>query len=58
MKKGGRICFSTCTINPTENGEVVRAFLEENFEFTIVEERTFIQGIDGSDGFYYCVITR
>jgi len=58
VKKGGRICFSTCTINPTENGDVVRAFLEDNKEFTIIDERTFIQGIDGSDGFYYCVITR
>ena len=56
VKKGGHICFSTCTINPTENGHVVRAFLEDNIEFTIVEERTFIQGIDGSDGFYYAVI--
>ena len=58
VKKGGRICFSTCTINPTENGEVVRAFLKDNDDYSIVEERTFIQGIDGSDGFYYCVITR
>ena len=56
VKKGGRICFSTCTINPTENGEVVRAFLKDNDDYSIVEERTFIQGIDGSDGFYYAVI--
>ena len=58
VKKGGRICFSTCTINPAENGGVVRAFLEDDNEFSIVEERTFIQGIDGSDGFYYSILTR
>ncbi|SNU07105.1 16S rRNA (cytosine967-C5)-methyltransferase [Lachnospiraceae bacterium] len=57
VKQGGRICFSTCTINPGENQDVVRAFLEsdEGNRFEIREERTFLQGIDGSDGFYYCI---
>ena len=58
VKQGGRICFSTCTINPAENQDVVRAFLEsdEGNRFEIREERTFLQGIDGSDGFYYCIL--
>ena len=58
VKQGGRICFSTCTINPGENQDVVRAFLEsdEGNRFEIREERTFLQGIDGSDGFYYCIL--
>lgn len=58
VKTGGRICYSTCTINPEENGEVVRAFLKEYAEYKILEERTFIQGIDGSDGFYFCILAR
>ena len=62
VKTGGRICYSTCTINPGENGEVVRKFLEKQKEdgkrqFEIVEEKTFLQGIDGSDGFYYCILS-
>ena len=62
VKMGGRICFSTCTINPGENGDVVRKFLEKQKEcggreFEIIEERTFLQGIDGSDGFYYCILS-
>ena len=62
VKMGGRICFSTCTINPGENGDVVRKFLEMQKEsgerqFEIVEEKTFLQGIDGSDGFYYCILS-
>ncbi|MCR5543767.1 MAG: 16S rRNA (cytosine(967)-C(5))-methyltransferase RsmB [Eubacterium sp.] len=59
VKKGGRICFSTCTINPGENQEVVKKFLEsqEGAGFEIKEERTFLQGIDGSDGFYYCILS-
>ena len=58
VKQGGRICFSTCTINPAENQDVVRAFLEsdEGNRFEIREERTFLQGKDGSDGFYYCIL--
>ena len=58
VKKGGRLCFSTCTINPGENGEVVRKFLESDKVFEIIEEKTFLQGIDGSDGFYFCVMKK
>ena len=60
VNQTGTIIFSTCTINPKENEEVVRTFLEEeeckNFE--IADERTFLQGIDGSDGFYFCIIKK
>jgi len=55
VKPYGRICFSTCTINPAENGNVVRAFLDSS-DFSILDERTFLQGVDGSDGFYYCIL--
>lgn len=59
VKRGGRICFSTCTINPTENQEVVDLFLSENGDgFKKVTERTFLQGIDGSDGFYFSIIEK
>ena len=68
VKPQGRICFSTCTINPAENGDTVRRFLEEvnhstvdsdmALPYSIIEERTFLQGIDGSDGFYYCILSR
>ncbi len=60
VKKGGRLCFSTCTINPGENGEVVEHFINntENKTFKVIEEKTFLQGINGSDGFYYCILER
>ncbi len=61
VKPKGRICFSTCTINPVENGEVVRRLLEEDNnkdKYSIVEEKAFLQGIDGSDGFYFCIIQK
>ena len=30
LKPGGMLVYSTCTLNPAENGEVARRFLEEN----------------------------
>lgn len=56
VRDGGRICYSTCTICPGENGEVVRHFLAEHPEYSLVEERLFLQGVDGSDGFYYAIL--
>ena len=69
VNQSGRIIFSTCTINPQENERVVEAFLEgkdrvdkesptENNSFKLLESRTFLQGIDGSDGFFYAVMER
>ncbi|SEQ08432.1 16S rRNA (cytosine967-C5)-methyltransferase [Lachnospiraceae bacterium NE2001] len=70
VKPFGRICFSTCTINPAENQDVVRAFLDTAnkmakaphyqgaLPYSIIDERTFLQGRDGSDGFYYCILSR
>ena len=33
VKPGGRLVYSTCTLNPDENEETVQAFLRENSEF-------------------------
>lgn len=58
VKCGGCLLFSTCTINPGENGGTVEKFLTENKNFEKLTERTFLQGIDACDGFYYCVMRR
>ena len=34
LKSGGSMVYSTCTINPAENEEVVRRFLSENTDFS------------------------
>ncbi len=36
VKKGGELFYSTCTINPAENGELVERFLEKNKDFKLV----------------------
>ena len=70
VRPGGRIVYSTCTVNPAENGEVVDRFLSENPEFTRENapmpagyavkngEKTLLPFRDGTDGFYFCRIRR
>lgn len=49
VKKGGIAVYSTCTLNPKENGMVADRFLKENKEFspfTIKPPEGIIRGID------------
>lgn len=71
VKNGGRLVYSTCSLNPDENTEVVTKFLNNNRDFEI----TYIQDIEkfgivengmltvmpfknDSDGFFVAVLTR
>ena len=56
LKQDGMIMYSTCTLRNTENREVVDSFLKENNGFEVVTEKTLFPQIDGSDGFYFCVL--
>jgi 16S rRNA (cytosine967-C5)-methyltransferase len=42
VKQGGRIIYSTCTIEPEENIEIVRWFLEQHPEFTLDPAENFL----------------
>ncbi len=37
LKPGGEMIYSTCTLNPRENEEVVRAFLDSHEDFELVD---------------------
>lgn len=54
---GGRLLYSTCTLLEEENGGVVRAFLKDG-GFTVRQERTLWPDLDGTDGFYLCLMER
>ncbi|MBO4452901.1 MAG: hypothetical protein J5793_03095 [Clostridia bacterium] len=58
LKVGGRMVYSTCSINKAENGERVRLFLLHNKRFSLVEEETLLPCGEGGEGFYTAVITR
>lgn len=58
LKKGGRILYSTCTLNLRENERVVEKFINENSDFSIIKSKTIFPEIGGGDGFFYSVIER
>ena len=58
VRPGGAIAYSTCTWRPAENRGVVDAFLAEYEDFSIEKERTFWPDLDGTDGFYLCLMRR
>lgn len=58
LKKGGRLLYSTCTLNKRENENVVSRFISENSEFSVSEMKTVFPSEFGGDGFFYSVIER
>lgn len=68
LKAGGRICYSTCTLNPAENESVVRRFLAANKNFKAVDfeigEISSRNGMltlfpqNGTDGFFISLLEK
>jgi len=72
LKPGGTLVYSTCTISPRENEQVVRAFLGERDDFRADDlsalriwqhprEPMFLQTLphrDGTDGFFVARLRR
>ena len=71
VKKGGRLVYSTCSVNPNENRKICDAFLKEHTDFVSVKalpcvERTVDEGdyltlmmhTNNCDGFFIAVFER
>jgi 16S rRNA (cytosine967-C5)-methyltransferase len=58
VKKGGKLVYATCSILPSENEEQVAAFLENNPNFSLVNENKVSPSKSGYDGFYMALLER
>ncbi|UCD49202.1 MAG: hypothetical protein JSW27_16915 [Phycisphaerales bacterium] len=60
VKPGGRICYSTCSIQQAENGDLVRAFLEANQQFELVREELILPSAAtfDHDGAYAAILVK
>lgn len=73
LKAGGRLVYSTCTINKAENEEIIEKFLESHPDFCTVDiteylkpfnksaksgYTTFYPHIDNTDGFFIAALTK
>lgn len=68
VKSGGRLVYSTCTLNPEENNKIANKFLNENKQFKAmkinlpkgiikndfepINQHTFFPNINNTDGFF------
>jgi 16S rRNA (cytosine967-C5)-methyltransferase len=52
LKPGGTLVYSTCSLEPEENADVVREFLAAQPQFKLESERDLLPFRDGVDGAY------
>jgi len=60
LRPGGKICYSTCSIEKTENNELIEHFLKENKNFTLKSERLTLPTSEGfdHDGGYVAILVK
>ena len=60
LKPQGKICYSTCSIQKEENGQLVRQFLRKNNKFELESELLTLPSAGGfdHDGGYVAIISR
>ena len=60
VRPGGKICYSTCSIQKAENSELVESFLRENRSFTLESQQLTLPRAEGydHDGGYAAILIK
>jgi 16S rRNA (cytosine967-C5)-methyltransferase len=60
VKPGGRICYSTCSIQKAENTDLLRNFLQQNQDFELLCEQIWLPSVEGfdHDGGYVAILSK
>jgi 16S rRNA (cytosine967-C5)-methyltransferase len=58
VKVGGRLVYSTCTLNKGENEVQVQRFLSTHPTFECLEEQTVLPHTNNTDGFYIATLRK
>jgi 16S rRNA (cytosine967-C5)-methyltransferase len=58
VKPGGVLVYSTCSLEPEENGEVVKQFLNEHADFKLESERELLPFADQVDGVFVAALVK
>ena len=58
VRPGGRLVYSTCSLEPEENSMQTADFLSRHPDFALADERELLPSEDGSDGAYAALLLR
>ncbi len=58
VRPGGRLVYSTCSIEPEENEELIKRWLVDRYEYRLVSQRLLLPSVEKTDGAYACLIAR
>ncbi len=60
VRPGGKICYSTCSIQKAENSELVEDFLKQNQNFALESEQLTLPSAEGfdHDGGYTAILAK
>lgn len=58
VRAGGRIVYSTCSMEPEENEELVRAWVDSTMDFELVKIKKIFPPKTGTDGAFCALLIR